>query len=373
MQSDTYNTQGENFYRLNLDYNYQFNMQFSMNFAYGTIIDNYHLHQDNQTLKQNQIRSRPSIYLSYSPFNKLNMKIGGAVEFFHQNYQDVSQSQMALLPFVNIQYRPIDKFSVTAKYHSWATYPDIGQLSPFIAQMDTLTWSVGNPDLEMSNYNEISLDFNILQHFTITPFYVFDNSNIQQYLREENSQYFQSSVNADKFKIYGLRVSFMYPFLKTLFWQNYLNLEDVNLSYNKASSQHTRFQLGSSLYYSIPKWNSMVGVGLNKFITKNPLLQGYNTWGTDVLFLMFQKSFFKNRLNCSLLYAPPINFLQYTKDTYTQAGTYEASSRFRVDAMKNMLMLQINYRFNTGKQINIQNSSLNNETTAPIKKGGGIL
>ena len=370
-QSDSYNTQYANYYRVNFDYNYQCTPKFNINLAYGTIIDNYLLYQNNKTLKQNQVRNRPGLYLSYAPFEKLSMKAGATVEFFHQTYQNVSQTQTAFLPFINIRYSPVNKFSVTAKYHSWATYPGIDQLSTFTAQLDTLTWSIGNPDLRMSNYQHLALEFNILQRFTIESFYDFDNSSIQQYLWEDEGRYFQSNVNADKFRIYGLNFYFTYPLTKALSWQNWMQLGSVHLSYNDASNHLTRFQINSSLYYSLLKWNATTGAVLQKNITKNPLLQGYDMWGNDALFLMFQKSFFKNRLSCNFLYAPPI--FENIKNTYMQAGNYEASSKFWLNVMKNVMLLQINYHFNMGKQININKSSLDNETTAPIKKGGGLF
>ena len=377
MQNDSYNKQNENFYRLNLDYNYQFTDKFSMDVAYGTIIDNYQLYQDNQTLTQNQIRNRPSLYLSYAPFQKLSMKVGSTVEFFHQTYQgenqDLSQMRTAFLPFINIKYNPINKFSVTAKYHSWPTYPAIGQLSPFTAQMDTLTWSVGNPDLGMSNYQEASLEFNILQRFTIEPFYAFDHSNIQQYIWEDADKYYQGSVNADKFEIYGLRVNFMYPLTKALFWQNSLNLEDMHISYKEADTKRTRFYLNSVLMYNLPKWNASAGVGLQKMRTQNPTLLGYNPYGDDVLFLMIQKSFFKNRLNCSLLYALPVNFFKYSEDSYAKATNYEAFTHNGTSLLKNFMMLRLNYHFSTGKQVKIKKSSLDNESSAPSQKGSGLL
>ena len=377
MQSSSSNTQGENFYRLNLGYNYQFTPAFSMDIAYGAIIDNYRLYQNSQTLAQNQTRNRPSLYLSYAPAKQLSMKVGGMVEFFHQTYQgmgqNLSQSQTAFLPFANIQYSPLKNFSVTAKYHAWPSYPDIGQLSPFMAQADTLTWSVGNPDLKPANYQEASLQFNIFQRFTIEPFYGFDNSNIQQYIEEKNGLYYQSSVNANKFRTYGLRVNFTYPLMKTLFWQNWMDWENVRLSYNDASSQYTKFQLNSFLYYSIPKLDGAAGVGIQKMITKNPTLQGYNTWGNDAFLLLIQKNFFKKRLSCTLIYVPPVNFLQYSQGSYVKTPTYYSSIHSGLDLLKNLMIFQINYHFNAGKQVNIKKSSLDSETAAPTKKSGGIL
>jgi len=373
MQSSAYNTQAENYYRLNLDYNYQFTPQFSMDIAYGAIIDNYHLYQNNQTLAQDQTRNRPSLYLSYAPWKQLNMKLGGTVEFFHQTYQSLSKSYTALLPFANIQYSPSSKFSVTAKYHAWPNYPDIGQLSPFTAQMDTLTWSVGNPDLKPANYQEASLQFNLFQRFTIEPFYGFDHSNIQQYLWEKDGQYYQNNVNADHFRVYGVRLNFTYPLAKTLFWQNWMDLENVHLLYNDASSQRTRIQFNTFLYYSLPKLDGAVGAGIQKNIAKYPNLQGYNTWGNDAFLLMIQKNFFKKRLSCTLIYVPPVNFLQYSQDSFTETPSYYSFSRGGLGVLKNLTILQISYHFNAGKQVNIKKSSLDNESTAPTKKSGGIL
>ena len=370
MQSSSYNTQTGNYYRLNLEYNYQFTPTFSANIAYGAIINNFRLYQDNQTLKQNQVRNRPALYLSYAPFTKLSVKVGGTVEFFDQTYQDKSLSQTAFLPFVNIMYAPVSKFSITAKYHSWPTYPDIGQLSTFTAQTDTLTWSIGNPNLKMSNYQEASLQFTILQRFNIEPFIAFDNSNIQQYLEEKNGLYYQSNVNADKYRTYGLRVNFTYPLAKTLFWQNWMDLEDVHLSYADVSSQRSRFQFSSFLYYSLPKLDGAVGAGIQKMIVKSPALQGYNMWGNDAFLTMIQKNFFKKRLSCTLIYIPPINGLQYSQDSYTEATGYYSLSRGGLDLLKNLMILQINYRFSSGKQVNIKKSSLDNESTAPVKKSG---
>ena len=375
MQNESYNTQGENFYRLNLEYNYQFTDIFSMNIAYGFILDNFRLHQNNQTLKQNQVRNRPSIYLSYAPFKQLNMKVGGTVEFFHQTYQNINQIYTAFLPFVNVQYSPISKFSVTAKYHAWPTYPDIGQLSPFMAQMDTLTWSVGNPDLKPANYQEASLQFNILQRFTIEPFYAFDHSNIQQYLWENDNQFFQSNINANKFKIYGLRINFTYPLLKMLYWQNYMDLENVHLSYTDVSNKGTKFQLVSTLVYNMQKWNGMAGAGLQKICTKNPILQGYNMSGSDALFLLIRKNFFKNKLNCGFLYSLPVTFLQSTNDTKIQTPTYYSFASSGFDLLKNAIIFQLTYHFSTGKQINVKKSSLDDEIPSPTqtKKGSGLF
>ena len=293
------------------------------------------------------------------------------VEFFNQTFMNLEQSQTGLLPFANIMYKPSNKFSVTAKYRAYPRYPDIGQLSTFTTQVDTLTWSVGNPELKPSNYQEIGLDFNILNKFTISPVYSFDSHNYQQYLWEENGKYYQSQVNAN-YKSLGVNVSFRLPITKTLFWQNWSQLRDTWLSYNGIDNNRTTFLLNSTLVYSMPKWNAVAGVGIQKMVTKYATLQGYNTGGNDIPMLMLQKSFFKNKLNCTFVFVPPIKegWLKYSQENLTQIPGYYSINSAGLGLLQNMMLLQINYHFNSGKQIKVKKSSLDNDSNTQQKSGG---
>ena len=369
--SFSHGAQTGNYYRLNLDYIYQFSSTFSMDLGYGNIIDRNTLHQNDSILHQKQLRNRVSLYFSWAPFQKLNMKIGGIVEFFHQTYQGISQTHTVPMPYANIQYKPSNKFSMTAKYHAWTpNYPDISQLSPIGAQLDSLTWMIGNPSLKLSNSQEVSLEFNILQIFRIEPYYDFDLSSIQQYVWENKGQYYQSNVNASKYEKYGVSVSFTLPIKNALFWQNWFNANVTHIAYGAVSSRRSNVNFNSILYYNMMKWDGGAGVGIQKQMYKNPMLQGYNLWNNDALLVIIQKNFFKKRLNCSFIYIPPVNFLSYEQGDYINTPTYKNSSTYGVGVLKNLMLLQINYRFTSGKQVSIKKSSLDNEPVAPKKSGG---
>ena len=372
INSQSYNTQTEYFYRVNLDYNYRFNPKLSMEVAYGIIIDKYNLYQDNMTQTQNQVRNRPSAYLNYYPNNKWGVMVGAMVEFFNQTFAGLKQSQTGLLPFANIQYKPSDKFSVIAKYHATPNYPDINSMATFKTQLDTLTWWVGNPNLKMSNNQEASIEVNFLKYFTIAPFYVFDANSAQLYLRKDNNQYFQSFVNTKK-KGYGTDAWFTIPLTKQLRWHLWMELYHSNYTYNSASNARTTFTGSTSLNYSIPKWDASANFEIAKYISDRATLQGSHAGGNDWINIMFQKNLFKKWLSLGLLYFTPIklgNFITYDRMDLVQTAGYYSQTRGSLALLRNAVLLQINIHFNSGKQGNVKKSSLDNDNNA---RGKDIL
>ena len=383
-KAETKNNQVENFYRINAQYTYQFTPKFSMDLGYGAMIDNYNLYQAGATLTQHQVRNRPSAYFSYTFSDKLNMKAGAMVEFFNQTYtypdsilnlkyKTLKQSQTGFLPFVNVMYRPSDKFSVTAKYRAYPSYPEISQLNTFTTQTDSLTFSVGNPDLKPSNYQEVGLDINFLHIFNVSPFFSFDAGNFKQYLWENGGKFYESTVNT-KYRSYGVNVSFTLPITKTFFWQNWFQIRNENLSYKDASNNRTTFMCNSMLIYSITKWDAMVVAGIQKNIAKWATLQGYQQQGNDIPMIMLQKNFWQKRLSVALVYVPPVfnsGFIQSTQGSLTEIpNVYYAKQDAGLKLLNNLMIFQINFHFNQGKQVNVKKSSLDNDSNAKQKSGG---
>ena len=366
------NNQIENFYRINLTYTYQFTPKFSMDLGYGAIISHANLYQNNTTLTQHQVRNRPSVYFSYTFSDKLNMKVGAMVEFFDQKFIGLHQAQTGYLPFANIMYKPSDKLSVTAKYRAYPGYPDINSLTTFTTQMDTLTWSVGNSRLQSSNYQEAGLDINFLKYFTVSPFYGFDASNHQQYLYEENGQFFQKPVGAN-FRKLGMNANFTLPIAKKFFWQNWLQMSETWMSYNGVHNKQFAYMFNSMFIYNMQKWDAMAGAGIQKNITKWATLQGYNTNGNDIPLIMLQKNFFQKKLSCTFIYVPPIkaDFIKYSQDELLQTPNYYSFNSAGLKLLNNLMVFQINYHFNAGKQVNVTKSSLDNDSN--VKQKSGIL
>ena len=88
--------------------------------------------------------------------------------------------------------------------------------------------------------------------------------------------------------------------------------------------------------------------------------------------LMLQKSFLKKKLSCTFIYVPPIKegFLKYSQDNMTQTPTYYSLNQAGLGILQNLMLFQINYHFNSGKQINVKKSSLDNDNSTKQKSGG---
>ena len=376
VNSESRNNQSENFYRINAGYTYQINPKLTMDLGYGAILLNNNFFQEGQTLTQNQLRHRPSVYFSYALSDKLNFKAGAMVETYNQKFSspflnaDLKQSQVGFLPLINIMYRPSAKFSVTAKYNATPGYPDINSLSTFQTQTDTLTYYMGNPFLQPSNYQVVSLEFNFLKFFNVIPFYDFDFRNNQQYLFEDKGLYFQKPVNTN-FRKLGLNVNFTLPVTKTFMWQNFLQMSNNWISYNNTKNQQFSYIFNSMFIYMIPKWDAMAVAGLQKMIAKRGTLQGYNQGGNDIPMVMLQKNFLKKKLSCSFIYIPPIpeGFLRYSQDNMTRAEHYYEFSSGGIKLLHNLMLLQVTFHFNQGKQIKVTKSSLEDDTTTKQKSG----
>jgi len=355
-----------------------------MDLGYGAMIDHTNLYQNGTTLTQNQVRHRPSAYFSYAPSQQLSFKVGAMVETFNQNFtspsltSDLKQSQVGFLPLASVMYKPSQNFSINARYWATPAYPNINSMNTFQTQIDSLTWSVGNPYLKSSNYQVVAVNFNFLKYFNIEPFFDWDNRNSQSYLSFDNTQnkYLQKTVNAHLQKL-GANVNFTLPITKTLFWQNNWQAFNYWISYNDNGNDVKNSQFGyyisSQLIYQIPKWDAMAGIMLQKMITKYGTLQGYNQWNNDIPGIMLQKNFFQKKLSLLLLYVPPMvndGFLKSTQGNLTKTPDYYANDRAGLKLLNNLMIFQINFHFSAGKQVRVTKSSLDNDSNAPKKSGG---
>jgi len=119
----------------------------------------------------------------------------------------------------------------------------------------------------------------------------------------------------------------------------------------------------------------MAGVMLQKMITKYATLQGYNQGGNDIPAIMLQKNLFKQKLSLTFLYVLPIvndGFLKSSQEHLTEIpNVYYAKQAFGLKLLNNLMIFQLNFHFNQGKQINVKKSSLDNDNN--VKQKSGVL
>ena len=360
-----------NYLRFNVGYTYQFSPLLSAELGYGFKNQNNTNKLSGSSFTYDELKNRFSLYISHQPLKQWKMKGGGILETYHQNYLDESKNVSAFLPYFNLQYTASPKFNVVAKYHTFADYPSMDQLTPFKTASDSLTWNVGNPDLKTAIYQKLGLEFHILNFITIEPYYHFDNRRIASYVSNVGKYYYISNVNADLYQRYGVQVNFTLPLSKMIFWQNWMDFYKNHLEYNGVGTTVRNSLINSTLIYVNPKIGLTAGAVLQKQLCKDATIQGYTSNNNDLLILLISKSLMKQKLNLTLLYMPPVKMgMTYEQTNVTQAGSYYQQSRASLNLIKNLTFVEINYHFNAGKEVKQRQPVP--EGDSGKKKSGGI-
>lgn len=364
-----------NYSRLNINYYHQFSPAAQLNLGYGNVYSKSTNSLQTANFNQTVYRNRFSIYLNYKPVQKISTKLGGTVENYIQKNNSNSANQTAFLPYVNIQYTANNNLNLVAKYHSRSIYPDISQLSTFKTAQDSLLWSAGNPLLKTGMNNSFSLDINYKDFITLTPYYSFDNTGISNYIctdPENNKHYLSQYVNADHYNQLGASLNFTIPFCKNFFWQNGLDWNHNKIAYKDDAFSFNDFTINSSLFYTNKKAGLTAGTILQKGQSRDINIQGYSAYGSNMMVALLQKSFLKEKLNVSLLYMMPVNFLKYDQQTLTKAGSYYQLSTMHMGLIKNLTFIQVTYRFKYGKTITPKTTTDDNDSKSSKKGGFGM-
>jgi len=358
------------FLRFNAGYTYQLASNLSAELGYGLRSQDNTSNMMSNSFSYNEFRNRASLYFSYQPLAKLRLKTGGIFENYHQTYGGASKDVSVFLPYLNVQYIPSQKFNMVAKYHTFANYASMDQLTPFKTASDSLTWNIGNPDLKTSVLQTLGVEFHILNFLNIEPYYQFDNQRISSYISKVGKYYYVGNVNADLYERYGIKANFTLPLSKKLFWQNQWDFFRNNMRYNGEQTGVNSSVINSTLVYVDPAKGITVGAILQKQISKSASIQGYSENGNDLAIFMLRKSMMKQRLNMTLFYIPPINMgLKYKQDNIASVSDYYSRSTAGLNLIKNLIFFEINYHFNTGKEVKQRQSSTD---TDAVKGKSGI-
>jgi Outer membrane receptor for ferrienterochelin and colicins len=367
----SYIDKSNDYLRFNVGYTYQFSPLLSVEAGYGLKNQNNTNKFSGASFTYNELKNRFSLYVSYQPLKQWKMKGGGILETYHQEYSGSSRNMHVFLPYFNLQYIPSPKFNIVAKYHTFADYPSMDQLTPFVTASDSLTWNVGNPNLKTAMYQKLELGFHILNFLTIEPYYHFDNHRITSYVTNVGKYYYMGTVNASLYQRYGVRLNFTVPLTKKIFWQNEMDFYKNRLEHNGEGTTVKNSMINSTLVYVNPAIGLTTGAVLQKQLCKNAAIQGYASENNDLFLLLISKALMKQKLNMTLIYMPPIDLGQtYEQATVTQAANYYQQSRVSLNLIKNLVLFEVNYHFNTGKEVKKRGAVPDADETK--KKSGGF-
>lgn len=342
-----------------LEYNYSFTDKISLNIGNEeimSILDNSNASDNNtlQTFEYSDIRVRNYIYLSYKPIKMISLKLGTANEIAILDNKQLSKTFSIWMPHLDLNVKPHEMVDFTIKYRSKSNYPLIDELNPFSKSEDINSITVGNPNLKPANENRISLRLNVMQGLlSAEPYYKFTNNYIIQTIdKDDNGKYIFGYKNAGKYTDKGFSGNLMIPFAKFLILQNSFDIYKQAIVYEGQTRDLKHWTMSSNLIYINNKYSTVVGFLFQKELYKKLTWLGYNSGNNDFWGCLVQQPFFKKQLNIMVLAFLPINlWVNFNQGSYVRNIFYEEASNINIDILKSLLMFQISYRFNKGKEI----------------------
>jgi hypothetical protein len=291
-------------------------------------------------------------YYALKMNKKLSFKVGMASEMSLPEAFGNKTQYIIYQPYADIKYNVMKMLSIKLKYRSSSIYPSLSEANPNIMVIDNQTEMKGNPLLQPAVKHKISLRFNgLMGALSVEPYYHISNNYIGQVGKMRNDGIFEYTYeNVGNYNKYGIKGNFVIPFSKSLIWQNSINFYKSSITYEKNTNSINDWTMDSNLIYMNKKHQITSGLLYQRGNTKIITPYGYNKWNNTFAALMFQKPFFKGKINIMALYMLPLDLGEdYLQGSYMKTATFTETNVYDISLIKNIFLIRATYRFTKGK------------------------
>lgn len=335
----------------NAEGTYAFSPAISLNAGYSNAWREYisggYIYATN-SLEYKDLRNKAFAYLSFDISEKLKVKAGLAVENIHIDNKESEKDYRSLQPYAQLNYRPNKVLNIHAGYTTSNAYPSLYQLSPIPSAYDSIMYQTGNPGLKPEIRHTVSVKATLWDRLTISPIFKFTPDKISDmYIRDDSYYSTFANINTKQFE---LRAIYDQPLGK------YFNLKTMFAFYhskarhNGISNSLNGWLTDSELSYYNPRYALGIDFGYYRDMMKNILLQGYQMTDLNAWLLSASKQFLDKRLTLSLSYIPPISWeVGYNQLKKIDSPEYSETSNLNLRPYRNLILLRLSFRFNTGK------------------------
>jgi hypothetical protein len=341
-----------------LDYEHTFKDNSNLLIGYGNtwenlsseIISNW---QENEFETQ-EWRNKLYGYYTRQVTKKFSFKLGAAGETSARLVNARTNNYLIFLPHADFKYDFTQMFNIKLKLRSDGKYPTINQTNPFTTFVDYESVQTGNPDLMPEVTNRLSLQASLFQNsLTIEPYYHFSkNMIITTGMLRADSVFEYHFHNAGYYRNYGVKANFSKPIGKIFYFQSSFDIYNSSVEFEQYSNEVIDWAASGQLIYIHQKSKSIAGLGYQKNNNKKILAQGYQQQNVDFWMVLVRRPFFKEKLSVMLLYFAPISLgVDNDQVKYIETDTYKEIETTSMGFFKNMVMVEISYRFNKGKVI----------------------
>jgi hypothetical protein len=352
-----------------LEYTHKFKNKTSLQLGYGNMWQQQHntLSEDSIIDKFNysDFRNKLYAYHSWQPNKKFGMKLGAAAETSSPNANGIKRSYYIIQPYADLKYVPSQVLSVKLKYRADNAYPEIEDTNPFTVFVDRNSVKTGNPLLKPEVTHKLSLQTDILGGLvTLEPYYHFSNNYLTNIGTLRDDSIFEySASNAGNYTRYGSEIRFTLPFGETGFiLQSDADIYYNSIKYNGRTNEFNFWTMSSQFIYQNEKKGTVAGLKYQKNLVRSINATGYENTDNDFWIAFVQQPFFKEKLNVMLLYFIPTGFgVEFDQGSYVKTETYKETKSYDISILKNIVLLEISYRFNKGKSANKTEKNIEQE------------
>jgi len=335
----------------NAEANYILSSFLTMNMGYSNVWRQYN--SDSKAgenfLKYKETRNKFFLYLSLNPSEKWKIKLGTAVENIRVKEKEAERTEWSVQPYLQMNYEAGKNLNIHAAYVTNNYYPSLYQLSPMTTAIDTLMMQIGNPDLKSAIRHTASLRLTFWNRLSLVPSFKYTPKRISEIYTHTGQDYFRSFANIDA-KQYGIQVLLdqslgKYFTLNAMYMYYY-----GKVKYEQIGNSVRGWLLDTDLSYFNPTHNLGVTLGYYRGLEKSIMLQGYQNINMDNWVLSLNKQWWDNRLSLSIDYILPLSFgVRWDQKKEIETPEFKESVSQSLRTYKNMLLVRLGIRFNSGK------------------------
>ena len=363
------------FSQANLDLVHDVSNRVSLNYGYMYRYLNYKLRDRlNTRITSKYTKEEHDIYASANIVftEKLFSRIGATVCGLNQHGAHVKRNNCFVQPQLTLSYIPGNNIQCMVEYNSSLNYPKLYQMSPSVLSINDGLVQKGNDYLHNTKEHVFSLQSVFFDKLLVGAQFSLKKFDVGDLIvTDSEKQSAMTFVNMDVRKT-DLFVSYETKLHKSLSWSNtvMLNFASVYDDCNKENVSNVSC-VSKIDWWMIPS-NMKLSAEYRRQMIKDPVLQGYNSYGQDLWLLTANTFLANNRFNVSISYVPPLHL--GVRKSQKSVLENESVGFIRCQDLRtfdNTLLIRVRMNIDTRKR----KSNQNHEYSFPDenRKGKGLF
>lgn len=299
-------------------------------------------------LDYREYRNKAFAYFLFNPTQKIQTKLGVAVEHIKSYDRDSANNYVRVLPYVQANFNISKKANVNVSYSTNQHYASLYQLSPMNMVIDTFLTQIGNPQLKSAIRHNVFVRVALWDKLTIMPMFSYTHNEISELYVQKEYKLYRTFNNIDT-KEYSIQATYDQPLGKYFRFKKMITYYCGKALNAEIKNTPDGWLIDSELSYYHPGKTFGLQFGYHRNMKKHIVSQGYQMFDKDNWLITANKELWNKRISVSLSYIPPISLgVRYNQLRVLETSLYKEITNLYLKSYNNMLMLKISIRFDRG-------------------------